>query len=111
MTMPLPQSFGDIFSTAVMGGWSFLGGIMRGGTDWRDPKGKFSIPRFGVSIATALVLGQIASAIGHHLGWEPNAIGALSGFVGYLGPAATMQFFQKKLLGGGDASSDPAAKD
>lgn len=107
---PLPQNFWDIFSTLVMGFWSFLGGIMRG-ADWKTPTGRFSPGRFLASIATALVLGEIASAIGQHMHMEPAAIGALSGCVGYLGPAATMQFFQKRFFGGVDVGVKPTTND
>lgn len=107
---PLPPNFWDIFSTLAMGCWSFLGGIMRG-ADWKTPEGRFSPARFGASVATALVLGEIASAIGQHMHMEPAAVGALSGCVGYLGPAATMQFFQKRFFGGVDAGVKPTAND
>lgn len=110
--IPGQQTIGDILSTLIAGGWSFLGGVMRGGTDWRTPAGQFSIPRFLVSVATALVLGEVANAMAHSWGWESYASGALAGGVGYLGPAATMQFFQKKFFGDANASNvSPQTKD
>lgn len=112
--MDQPPNLGDAISTALMGFWAFLGGIMRAGADWTDPKtGRRSWPRIAASVATALVLGQIAAAIGQHWHWEPAAIAALSSVVGYLGPAATMQLFQQRFgLGGKDATPVvPPAKD
>lgn len=113
MDHPTP-GLSDAIYTALMGFWAFLGGVMRAGADWTDPKtGRLSWARVSASVATAMVLGQIASAIGSHYHWEPAAIGALASFVGYLGPAATMQLFQKRFgLGGTDATPViPPAKD
>lgn len=102
---PSPQ---DAISAGIMGAWAFLGAVMRGTTDWRDIKtGKFSPGQFVASIATALVLGQMAAALTQWLHWEGYATGAIAGTVGYLGPAVIMPFFQKRLLGGLDAN--PAA--
>lgn len=87
-----------------MGFWAFLGSVMRGATDWKDPKtGKISPVRFFASVATALVLGQMASAFAQWQHWEPYATSALASMVGYLGPAATMQLFQKRFLGENNA--------
>ena len=67
---------GQAIATAFMGLWAFLGGIMRSGADWRDPKsGRFSFPMFITSMATAAVLGQVASWWGTSHHWEAGAIG------------------------------------
>lgn len=95
-----------------MGFWAFLGAVMRGSTDWKEPNtGKFSFSRFLASVATALVLGQMASAFGQWQHWEPYAISALASAVGYLGPAVTMQLLQKKLLGDVNVPAITPAKD
>jgi hypothetical protein len=100
---PTPQA-SDVISGAVMGFWAFLGAVMRGTADWKDANtGKFSPGRLFASGATALVLGQMASAFGQWQHWEPYAISALASAVGWLGPAATMQLFQKRFLGNGNA--------
>lgn len=96
---PEPQ-MGDVISGAIVGFWAFLGAIMRGATDWRDPKtGKISVGRLGASLATALVLGQIASILGTYWKLEPYLINGIASITGYLGPAATMQLFQQRIFG------------
>ena len=87
----ISPEIGQALATAFMGFWAFLGGMMRSGSDWRDPKtGRFSLPLFATSIATAAVLGQIASwwGMSHH--WEAGAIGVTASTLGYLGPAVVM---------------------
>src|SRR5690348_16040448 len=98
--MTLPPQVGVFLSSTVMSFWAFMGAVMRRNSDWRDPAtGKMSWPRVGISVATALVLGQTAVALGGYMKWEPAAIGALASFMGYMGPAATLQLFQKRFLG------------
>lgn len=100
--MSLPDEISGALTACIMGFWAFLGAVTRGATDWKDPvTKKFSAPRFGAAVATALALGQVANAIGQHWHWEPTATSALASFVGYLGPAATMQLFKTKFFGGG----------
>lgn len=105
--MRIPTEFGDWASTLIAGGWAFLGAYMRG-SEWRTPNGLFSVPRFGVSVATALVLGEIIVAIGTARHWEPTIVGGAAGAAGYLGPAATMAFFKKRFFGDGNDAPSPA---
>ena len=110
MQLQAPPDSGvqEIIATAILGGWAFLGSIMRGATDWINPKtGKFSWGLFSASIATALVLGEGAGAWGtaHH--WEPFATNALAGGLGYLGPAAALTLIKSRL----GVSADSRAKD
>lgn len=110
--MNVPGQVGDIISTGLMGFWGFLGVVMRGTADWRDSvTGKFSGPKFGVSIATALVMGQVAAAIGAHLLWEPAATCALASTLAYLGPAVAIQLFMKRFLGDQNVPAIVPAKD
>lgn len=96
---PIPQ-VGDVIASSIVGFWAFLGAMMRGVTDWRDPAtGKVSYARIVTAFATALVLGQIASALGTYWHWEGYIISGFASVLGYIGPAATMQLFQQKFLG------------
>lgn len=98
--MSVSPQIGDVISSGIVGFWAFLGAIMRGATDWRDPNtGKISIGRLGASMATALVLGQLASILGTYWKFEPYLISGIASMAGYLGPAATLQLFQQKLFG------------
>lgn len=95
----------EIITTALTGLWAFLGSIMRSGMDWKDPKtGKFSYSRFGSSVATALVLGQVVAALGEHYQVETKIIVAGASLAGYLGPAATLALIQQRF---GAKPSDP----
>ena len=110
---PIPNA-GDVIGNAILGFWAFLGGVMRGTNDWRDAAGKFSIAKFGVACATALVMGQIAAAIGESRGWPVGITSAVAGGLGYLGPVVVLQLFKNRFLGGSNdssASSAASAKD
>lgn len=109
--MNLPGT-NDLISGGFLGVWAFLGAVMKSGADWRDPETKkFSYARLGTALATALVLGQGAGALGNALHWEAAVIGLVAAILGYLGPAVAMALLEKRFVPGvADAKPDPGSK-
>lgn len=84
-------SLSEVINNGLLGLWALLGAVSRGTADWTNPvTRKFSWPRFGVGIATALVLGQITHGVLAYFNISPELGGAAAGMAGYLGPAATI---------------------
>lgn len=98
--MDLPNQK-DLLTGGVLGFWALLGAIIKTGADWRDPEtSRFSYGKLLTALATALVLGQGAGALGDALHWEPAVIGLIASILGYLGPAAAMVLLEKRFLPG-----------
>lgn len=109
MTPSAAPHMGDIIGTFILAIWAFLGSAMRGVSDFRDPvTGKFSVVRIFATLAAALVMGEIGGALGSNWGWNPTAVHALCGGLGYFGPAVVLQLLRNRFLGETN-DSGPAA--
>lgn len=81
---------------------ALCGSIARAGK-WVDANGKFMPSKLVTEMASAIVFGVLATAIGTYFHLDPKIIGGLAGAMGLMGAAAvigTIQNFVSARFGG-----------